>query len=244
MLRNKLLAVMMFLLLPIVAVAETYVVCVGIGNYADPETPNLSKTETDAKTMTAFYQKGTKHVITITGKYATKNQILKSLKSQFSRAKKGDKIVFFFSGHGYEGGFCPYDMYDLSGGLTYKEIIDIMKDSKATDKFIFADACHSGAMRRNKKASQPEPGSVLLFLSSRDSETSLESAYAANGFFTKYLIRGLGGAADANSDRAITATELFRYVSEGVKSETEDKQHPVMWGNFPDDLVIVKYSKK
>lgn len=244
MLRNKILAFFLGLLMPFMAVAETYVVCVGVGNYADPDTPNLTKTEQDAKAMAAFYKKGTKNVITITGEYATKAQILKSLRSQFGRAKKGDKIVFFFSGHGFPGGFCPYDMRSLEGGLSYGEIVDIMKDSKATDKLIFADACLSGSMRKDKKASQPDTGNVLLFLSSRDSESSLESPYAANGFFTKNLLRGLGGGADANGDRAITASELFKFVSNGVKKDTDDRQHPVMWGKFPDDLVIVKYNKK
>lgn len=245
MLRNKLIALFIGLFLPLFAVAETYVVSVGVGNYADPEITNLTKTETDAKSMSAFYKKGTKNVITITGEYATKAQILKSLRSQFGRAKKGDKIVFFFSGHGYSGGFCPYDMHSPETGLSFSEVIKIMQDSKASDKFIFADACRSGAMRKsNKKSTQPEPGNVLLFLSSRDSESSLESVYAGNGFFTKNLLRGLGGAADADGDRAITAHELFEYVSKGVKKDTKDRQHPVMWGSFPDNLVIVKYNKK
>lgn len=244
MLRNKLITLLLGLLLPIMAGAETYVVCVGVGNYADPDIQNLTKTEADAKAMSTFYKKGTPNVITITGEYATKAQILKSLRSQFGRAKKGDKIVFYFSGHGYSGGFCPYDMHSTADGLTYAEVVEIMKDSKATDKFIFADACRSGSMRKNKKSAKPEPGNVLLFLSSRDSESSLESPYSANGFFTKNLIRGLGGGADADGNRAITAAELFDYVSKGVRKDTRDKQHPVMWGSFPDDLVIVKYSKK
>lgn len=224
--------------------SETYVVCVGIGNYSDPKVQNLTKTEADAKAMAAFYKKGTKNVITITGKYATKSQILKSLKSQFGRAKANDKIVFFFSGHGYPGGFCPYDMTKIEEGLKYSDVISIMQKSKAKNKFIFADACYSGAIRRNGTDSDPKAGNVLLFLSSRGNEYSAESPFLANGYFTKHLLRGLGGFADANKDMRITARELFDYVSKGVKTQTKDRQHPVMWGNFDDNLTIVEYRKK
>lgn len=224
--------------------AETYVVCVGIGNYADKKVQNLAKTEKDAQAMAEFFKRGTDNVIIITGKYATKAQIINSLRSQFSRAKSGDKIVFYFSGHGYPGGFCPYEMKKIEQGLTYSEVISVMKNSRASEKLIFADACNSGAIRQNGSNSKPDTGNIMFFLSSRGNEYSIESPFLANGYFTKHLLRGLGGAADANKDRSITAFELFKYVSNGVQTQTKGKQHPVMWGKFPDNLVVVRYGKK
>ncbi|MDE6696714.1 MAG: caspase family protein [Muribaculaceae bacterium] len=221
--------------------AETYVVCVGIGTYADPKVKNLTKTEKDAKAIAEFYKKGTDNVITLTGRYATKAQILKSLRSQFGRAKEGDKIIFYFSGHGYPGGFCPYDMTKAEDGLSYAEVIKVMSDSKAKDKIIFADACNSGAIRQSNVPTKSDTGNVMLFLSSRGNEYSIESPLLSNGYFTNYLLHGLGGKADANRDRSITAKELYDYVSIGVTQLSNGKQHPVMWGSFPDDLVIVKY---
>lgn len=241
----KRLLILLILFLTIISVdADTYVVSVGIGNYGNPKVQKLMKTETDAKAIADFYKKGTKNVIVITGKYATKSQILNSIRSQFMRAKKDDKIVFFFSGHGYPGGFCPYDMTKLEEGIKYSEVIDIMQRSKAKNKFIFADACYSGAIRKKESVSYPSTGNILLFLSSRGNEYSEENPYIANGCFTKYLLRGLGGGADTNRDRRITAQELFNYVSEGVRSQTKDRQHPVMWGKFDDNLTIVEYSKR
>ncbi len=241
----RLLAVIIAALMAVTtAMAETYVVCVGIGSYSDPRMGKLVKTEKDAAAVAAFYRKATDNVITITGRYATKEQILKSLRSQFNRAKTGDKIVFFFSGHGYPGGFCPYDMSSLDGGLTFAEVIGIMAHSHATDKMIFADACNSGSMRRNYSAPNPEPGNILLFLSSRGNESSIESSLVSNGYFTNYLLHGLRGKADADYDRAITAKELYDYVSAGVSRLSKGTQHPVMWGSFPDNLVIVRYRRK
>lgn len=241
---KRLFLIIAFLSFWFFSYSETYVVCVGIGNYADSKMKNLTKTETDAKAMAEFYKKATDNVILITGKYATKAKILESLKSQFKRAKKGDKIIFYYSGHGYPGGFCPYDMHSLETGLTYAEVVNIMKASKASQKLIFADACNSGGIREAKTNKTPEVGNVMFFLSSRGNESSIESPYAANGFFTKNLLRALKGAADTNQDRQITAKELFTYVSAKTKEDTDDRQHPVMWGNFPDNLVIVKYKKK
>ncbi len=224
--------------------AETFVVCVGIGSYTDSKVQTLAKAEKDAKAVAEFYKKGTKNVAILTGKYATKAQILKTLQSQFGRAKAGDKIVFYFSGHGYPGGFCPYDMRKIDEGLTYSEVIKIMNASKAKDKIIFADACNSGAIRKSQTSAPYNIGNIMMFLSSRGNEYSIESSLLSNGYFTNYLLHGLGGKADANGDRTITAKELYNYVSTGVTQISKGKQHPVMWGKFPDDMVIVKYGKR
>lgn len=233
-----------FILFSTFSSAETYVVCVGIGHYADPKVSNLTKTENDAKALAAFYKKGTENVELIIGSAATKRQILSTLAGQFERAASGDRIVFFFSGHGYPGGFCPYDMSKIEDGLTYADVISIMKRSKATSKFIFADACNSGSIRQSGPSSKPQIGNVMLFLSSRGRESSIESPFMSNGYFTKYLLRGLRGGADENKDRKITASELFKFVSRGVVSQSGDRQHPVMWGNFDNDLVVVSYGRK
>lgn len=240
----RLIGLMLCLSLGIAARAETYVVCVGIAHYADPRAGDLTQPETDAKAMAVFFKRGTDNVITLTGKYATKAAILRSLRSQCGRTAPGDRIIFYFSGHGYPGGFCPYDMRDIGGGLTYDEVLAIINASRATDKLIFADACNSGAIRSNREQSAPDPGNTLMFLSSRDKEASIERQFIANGFFTKCLLRGLRGAADSDRDKTITATEIFKYVKEGVDTLSHGRQHPVMWGTFPDDLPIVKYTSR
>ena len=218
--------------------AETYVVCVGIANYKNVGT--LLLPEKDAKCIANMYKTHTKNVILITGKYATHDTIIKALKDQFKRAKKEDYIVFYFSGHGYLGGFCPYDMAERNkNGLTFKEIYAVFRESHASHKIIFADACYSGSLRKGSKPTKPETDSdILLFLSSRSNESSIETPKLKNGFFTAYLERGLRGGADENRDKKITANEIFKFVSNGVKKVSNDRQHPVMWGNFADNFVI------
>ena len=222
---------------------DIYVVSVGIADYQTIS--DLTLPEKDAKSIAELYKTQTKNVILITGRYATKARILKSLKDQFSRAKEQDMIVFAFSGHGYPGGVCPYDMSAKDeSGVSYREIRSILKQSRAKRKIVFADACFSGGIRNNTSHSHQshQDSDVLLFLSSRGGETSIESPFMVNGFFTTYLLRGLRGGADADRNRKITAKELFQFVSQGVKERSKDQQHPVMWGRFDDDEVLMDWN--
>ena len=82
---------------------------------------------------------------------------------------------------------------------------------------------------------------LMLFLSSRHNEVSLEVPGMKNGFFTACLLKCLKGAADENRDRRVTAKELFKGVSMGVRTLSQDTQHPVMWGNFADDMTVMKW---
>lgn len=223
---------------------ETYVVAVGISDYKSIN--DLQLPEKDAKAIADLYKTKTKNVMLITGRYATKSRILKALCDQFSRAKEEDMIVFSFSGHGYQGGICPYDMtMQLSSGITYREIQSILKQSRAKRKVVFADACFSGGLRgksEHNNSSVTDSGSnVLLFLSSRSGETSIESPFMVNGFFTTFLLRGLRGGADTNRDRMITAKELFTFVHQGVVEKSDGQQHPVMWGQFDDNWVLMDW---
>ena len=136
-------------------------------------------------------------------------------------------------------------MTKAEDGLSYAEVIKVMSQSKAKDKMIFADACNCGAIRQGSVVATPDTGKVMMFLSSRGNEYSIESPMLSNGYFTNYLRHGLGSKADANLDRIIiTAKELYDYVSTGVTQLSCGKQHRVMWGSFPDTLVIVKFGKK
>ena len=64
-----------------------------------------------------------------------------------------------------------------------------------------------------------------------------------NGYFTTYLERGMRGGADTNKDKLVTAKEIYVFVSNGVKKISKDHQHPVMWGNFDDNLVMVDWRR-
>ena len=225
--------------LAVSADAKTYLVAVGVSDYPG-NNKDLSLPANDAATVQYIYSKNSNaESVLLTNSNATKSAVLSKLRSTFAKASENDIIVFFFSGHGSKGAFCAYDAQ-----IPYSEIRQAMASSKAKNKMIFADACFSGKMRQGRKNTAEQSFNnynIMLFLSSRGNETSIERRDMKNGFFTSCLQKGLRGGADANKDRTITARELFNYVSTNVKTLSSDKQHPVMWGKFSDNMTVMKW---
>lgn len=220
---------------------KVYLVSAGIADYPG-EANDLTLPAKDAQTIAWLYTKNTAvDYSLLLNEQATKKSILAAIRKVFRKATANDIVVFFYSGHGYAGGFYVYD-----GNLSYGEVRKAMSISKCQNKMIFADACFSGDMRTGSRQSQSavnaaKNANVMLFLSSRSNETSIESRSMKNGYFTTYLQKGLRGGADANRDRVITAKELFKYVHAGVVELSNDKQHPVMWGKFSDNMPVMKW---
>ena len=69
-------------------------------------------------------------------------------------------------------------------------------------------------------------------------EVSAEDDALQHGIFTYYLIEGLRGRADYDSDGLITVDEAYRYVSEEVPKATAQEQHPVKKGSVEGQLVL------
>ena len=246
---------LLFILLALSSLSATgrtiYVLSVGISDYR--YISDLQKTENDAREFSELYMTHTKNVTTLLGPKATRENILSSLRSCFAKAGADDIVVFFFSGHGDKGGLCAYDTKGRSTLVTYAEVQKAIGSCKAANKQLFIDACYSGGLRDGKKTARPattarpplsDTQGIMLFLSSRTGETSQENRWADNGFFTQYLIKGLKGAADTDSDRIITAKEIFTYVSAKVSERTRKKQNPVMWGKFNDKMHILNWNPK
>lgn len=229
------------------AVGHIYMVAVGISDYPGDD-HDLRLPATDAQTMVNLYRTNSMATtVLLTNKQATVTNIVNNIKNVFSKAAEDDIVVFYFSGHGAPGAFCAYD-----NNLTYKAIKKAFAYSKCKNKMIFADACFSGGLRQsNKKTTNASAASglnVLLFLSCKDGETSLELPGMKNGLFTAHLERCLRGGADVNRDRIITAKELFTPVHDNVMKtaakRNNHQQHPVMWGRFSDDMPVMIWPKK
>lgn len=225
-----------------VACAKTFVVSVGVKNYKNPQLNTLHLTVNDAKAIKYVYDKhGDSEVVFLADATATRENVQAQMRRLYARAGENDIILLFFSGHGYQGGFCVYD-----GNLSYSSVRSVMASSRCKNKMIFADACYSGQMRQRKTQSASTQAelknlNVMLFLSSRSGETSFEAAGAENGYFTTALVAAIRGKADTNRDRVITAQELFKYVSSRVSTESRGKQHPVMWGKFSNNMPVIKW---
>ena len=230
------LSVLLLLICCLQLHAKVYLVCVGIADYPGKKN-DLRISDNDAKTIAKVFQ-ATKDasVKVLTNEAATKSALLSTMHTAFTDAESNDAVVLYFSGHGTPGALVCHD-----GLLTYQRIFEILKGCKATKKIVIADACYAGKMRTTKQQTNNyNSQSVMLFLSSRTNETSMESKYQ-NSMFTIFLERGLRGGADINKDRRITARELYDFVHKGVIEASKNRQHPVMWGKFDNDMTVIKW---
>lgn len=131
-----------------------------------------------------------------------------------------DTALFYFSGHGYIddiGGYIvtpDFKTYDF--GVSMDEILTIANNSKAKDKIIILDCCHSGALGTPKvdggNKTQIAEG-VTILTASRDYESSLE--VNGQGVFTSLLLDALrGGAADLRGH--ITPGSVYAYIDQAL----------------------------
>ncbi|MDR1055739.1 MAG: caspase family protein [Prevotellaceae bacterium] len=222
-----------------------YALVVGVSEYSSPFTENLTYPSKDASDVYKLLREraSSGNIWLLLNKSATYDNIVGAANRLFTNAGSNDIVIFYFSGHGYHGGFVAYDKY-----LEYEELRAVFKKTKAKRKIIFADACFSGDIRTNNTGRSGNHfdvsgQKVCLFLSSRSNQTSIEDTRLKNGYFSYFLIAGLKGGADTNKDKIITARELFNFVNPKVRQYSRGEQAPVMWGKFDDTMEIVNWNK-
>ncbi len=204
------------------AQARTFALVVGVSRY-QVEDANLSQTTKDARSMKALIEKQiTKDVTILTSKYATKDNIKEKLQAICNRAQKGDNILFYYSGHGADGGLYVYD----NKMLTYTELADLLDSSEATFKACFIDACHAGSSATATDSGPTSKNDCVYMVGCRPEESSIESGLLGAGFFTRGLLLGLRGKADADNDKKVSVIELFKYVYNDVVRRSNGQQHP------------------
>ena len=142
-----------------------------------------------------------------------------------------ETALLYFSGHGFLnelGGYIvtpDYEKYDE--GISMDDILKIANQSKAQDKLIILDCCHSGAMGTptlNDGSSHLKEG-VTILTASRDNEPSLE--VNGHGVFTTLLLSALqGGASDLRGH--ISPGGVYAYIDQALGPW---KQRPVFKTN-------------
>ena len=107
--KKFIIAAMAAFLLPLLAESKVYLVSVGISDYKGVDM-DLRLSADDAKTMTWLYSKNTElQYVQLLNEKATIGAISSAMNKVFSNAGQNDIVVFFYSGHGYPGGFAVYD---------------------------------------------------------------------------------------------------------------------------------------
>lgn len=183
-------------------------------------------------------------------------------------AGKDDTVIIFYAGHGavetdpsnpdgdgFEKYLLPHDaklddMY--TSAISMNDVKTIFQRIRSDRLIFIADTCYSGASGgRTMLASKTRAnlsdkfferiskgkGRVIISSSSAN-EVSKEDDNLKHGIFSYYLLEGLKGKADHNTDGIITISELFSFLSREIPNATGQDQHPVRKGETEGELLI------
>jgi len=152
-----------------------------------------------------------------------------------------------------------YESIESSGFPMWDIETALHRFIKAKKVTVIADACHSGgigkpydvvnranrALQINRITSGLQDLSkvgdgVAVISASGDGEFSREGEEwgGGHGVFTHFLLEGLKGDADYNSDKDVTLGELIPYISEKVRRATRSGQSPTVSGRFDPAMSI------
>jgi hypothetical protein len=189
-------------------------------------------------------------------------EILLTTKDWLRRASKSNKsdIYIFFAGHGLASDdgknmyLLPYDgrprLLDKTA-LLRDELFKEIQQSNPRSVTVFLDTCYSGTTRGTdmlvasrpimiKAKEQSIPNNFTVFSAAAGDQTSKPLEEAKHGMFSYFLMKGMEGDADTNSDNKITAQELHNYVKENVTQQSSGSQTPELQGD--KDRVLAQFN--
>ncbi len=191
---------------------------------------------------------------------ASKNRIIRAFKSLARVTKPGDKVFFYYSGHGIR----TYD--DLKGEKSTSLLLstgekisarlfgNMVKKIKALS-VSFLDSCHSGGMISQdfifnvKKISNPVVNRRAYFVaSSKSEETSMTIPLYKHSRFTYFLSRAiLRNRADLNKDGKLSLQEVFSWSKKQTLLFGEKYgalHNPVIYGKNPSSVILNEKTKR
>ncbi|MGH0035895.1 MAG: caspase family protein [Myxococcota bacterium] len=223
-------------------------VVVGINEY--DEWPALTGATNDARRMASFLRaNGFDEVIEVYDEQATRRNLLRALGTKLPRATDENSLAFiYFAGHGQtetlptggkRGYIVPVDgsVEDVfSTGISMEKLRDLSARTPAKHVYYAFDSCYSGlALTRGisvRRVDDPNEylrkmtrvPSVQIITAGSEGEKAVE--VGGQGLFTSYLLRAMGGEADADGDGAVTASEIGTFVKPSVSRASRNRQTP------------------
>src|SRR5688572_4718751 len=167
--------------------------------------------------------------------------VIEAIDEFFDDKKPSDLLVLYFSGHGVrdEIGSLYLAFKNTirsrlrSSAIKSDYIRDAMNQSRSKRQVVILDCCNSGAFLQGMKA---EVGGTMGMISAFQGygryvlTASDEVQFAWEGdkiigqtdhsLFTHFLLKGLQGDADIDSDGRITVDELYDYTYEQISKVT------------------------
>lgn len=127
--------------------------------------------------------------------------------------------LFYFAGHGHvetTGGYlCSSECQRGDDGLPLAEVVTLANFSKARNKIIILDSCHSGIIAANPvspQLSELSDGMTILTASTAEQYATEENG---TGVFTSLLVDALNGAA-ANLVGDISPGAAYAHIDQSL----------------------------
>lgn len=252
---------------------DLWVAVIAIGDY-DARLEPLPMTQSDAATVRALMRTQAKrrfrqvHVRSwcqTDGCDArpTRRVLEKGVAAFFSKARHGDQLLVYVSGHGLRAAgeyrFVPADGQPSDPGtlVSWGQIRGwMLRSGKLGKKLVVLDTCQSGSAipddERNKRRlvqQAAERDGIYMLTAAAPSAQAFEAPELGNGLFTHVFARALQGEADTSpADGRITFEELSRFVAERVrelssrrgKGRRQEPFYPLLDGALDYTLAIVR----
>lgn len=242
--------------------AITWAVIVGVSNYKHLKP--LNYTDDDAYRVMAFLQSPQggavkdDHLRILVDDAATRSKVIKGLHDIVSQVGEKDRLMFYFSGHGFEDAFAPIDYDGDAYKLYHQEVVNIINNSLAKEKLCVIDACFSASMQaeeilKSNSSSEitqkyynkfvDDKNKTAYIFSSQAEEASIEHRGLRQGVFSHFLLKGLKGEADADKSGTVTIKEVATYVEEEVSTYTNNYQKPIILNGADNETIISEMDK-
>ena len=217
---------------------KSYALVVGISKYASIRWKNLPYARSDAKNVAEALKQQGFEVLSLFDRDATRHAILARLEKNITpRLQPDDRVLFYFSGHGYtkqngdnlETYLIPYDkeIIEMKASQIYISMSDLERQSKlmsiAKHQFFIIDAPIT-AIDQSKgdgiMLTNPDYVSMVtqkkarqLLVAGNNKKIPVSSDASIHNVLSKLFVQGLDeGRADINGDGIITCLEICSYI--------------------------------
>lgn len=168
----------------------------------------------------------------------TKNILKDNIENLFS--DDPEIALFYYSGHGYiesTGGYLvTSECRRGDEGLDLNKLMNIVNNSKAKNKIIILDSCHSGELgnlKYNDSLSVLSEGTTILTACSKE-QYAIESENT--GVFTNLLVDALYGAA-SNLIGDVTPGSVYAHIDQSLGAW---EQRPIFKTNVKEFVSLRK----
>lgn len=195
------------------------------------------------------------NILLLQNEQATIARLREAMTGFVSRPGPEDLLLVFFASHGSPDPFAPQNLYFIAHDTQVDRMPETAFAMKEFQRMIEAnvrarrmvqlvDTCHSAGLTGSRGEQTRSVGNNLISLyaerllyreegkavitASDVNEYSQEAPQwgGGHGVFTYFVLEGLRGRADQNADRLVSVGELFRFVRQRVRSDTNFAQNP------------------